>query len=205
MNQSPHSSDDLNPYNSPRTKCEGAIPPPGMDGSRICRVRFLPLELLFVLIAAIFSVAFTVDVFSDGSGTPFYNVLFSLLATVTFFGGSTTFAYVLWHILRVNISDQGIRCANFWGRHPFVPWTDVTDVKSINLLGLRYFRIYGRGLCWPLWLPRFMARPKVFWPFLLTLIEPSSPLAKAIHDAGLASPASRIAQKPEWGSDREFQ
>jgi hypothetical protein len=31
-----------------------------------------------------------------------------------------------------------------------------------------------------------MAKPKTFWPFLLARLEPDSPLAMAIREAGLA-------------------
>lgn len=187
MNRLPDSSGDLNPYDPPRTKCEATIPPPGIDGFRLFRVHFLPLWLLFFLIAVVSSVVVAADVFSDGEGTLSYNALLAVLAASSFVGVNTALAYALRQILRVYVSEHGLRCGNFWGRHHFVAWTDVTGVRPINFLGLRYFRIYGRGLRWPLWLPRFMANPKVFWPFPLTLIESSSSLAQAIRDAGLAS------------------
>lgn len=101
-------------------------------------------------------------------------------------GVQTVYTYFVWALLRIYVSDLGVRCANFWGFSRFVAWDRVVKVRSTNLLGLRYFRIYDDG-GWPLWLPVCMAQPRLFWPYLLSMTPPDSAIAQAVRAENLAN------------------
>jgi|GEM_PF-6816088 len=179
---------DANPYESPQTRSEAVIPAAGEDGSRCFRAGFVPLWLCFMLVAAILGPLTFIPlvVFTQSSATRRIVEVSVLLAGLLLGGTVVLFCCWQWNLFPVYVSDLGVRCPNTWGMYQFVVRREVTNVKPIKLLGLRYFRVYGNARRRPVWLPCFMAKPKLFWPYLLSLLERDSPLAKAIREAGLA-------------------
>ena len=179
-----------NPYQSPRTRSESVIPVVGTGGSRGFPVRVFPLWLSTTPIFPIgiligLTLLFLLERSTPGTRDPnAYFIMTGLLMAGMVGHGVAMFLLV--PLSPILLSDVGIRCGNSWGRREFLAWDDITSVETVNFLWLRYFRISGNGIRWPLWLPQFMAKPKLFWPYLLSLLEPASPLAQAIRKAGLA-------------------
>lgn len=54
------------------------------------------------------------------------------------------------------VGPQGIRCVDLWWRTQDRSWDDMTDVRIVYLLGMRYARIGSRGGKRALWLPLFV-------------------------------------------------
>jgi hypothetical protein len=121
-------------------------------------------------------------VMSVGGGIDWPRLLVAFIA-----GGSAGVActlaltpVVVW-FFPVSISQDGIRSFNFWGLYHTVAWPEVTAVKPVNLLGLRYLFIYSPKLRWPLWVPRFLADPARFKRLVLDYAGPNHPLSQAIR------------------------
>lgn len=53
------------------------------------------------------------------------------------------------------VGPQGIACVDLWWRRQDRTWDDMTDVRIVHLLGMRYARIASRGKR-ALWLPLFV-------------------------------------------------
>lgn len=54
------------------------------------------------------------------------------------------------------VGPQGIGCVDLWCRRRDQTWDEMTEVRVIRLLGMRYARIGSRGGKRPLWLPLFV-------------------------------------------------
>lgn len=179
---------DPNPYAAPLSRCESLIPSAGEGGAHCFRVRFLAIwrVAIPVSVAALAIVVTPMVLFTKGISGLAEEGAFFVISAMVMCVLQTIGVICVKILMPVYVSDLGIRTQNSWGRYHFVIWSDITRVKPSNVLGLRSFRLYTNGSRWPLLLPRFVANPQTFWPFLLTLLAHDSPLAKAIREAGLA-------------------
>ena len=59
----------------------------------------------------------------------------------------------MYWLLPCRVTNTDIRGYNFWGFPSKSSWSEVTEMKPINLLGLKYLRIYSKGHYWALWFP----------------------------------------------------
>jgi hypothetical protein len=62
----------------------------------------------------------------------------------------------------VNVSEDGLRCFDFFGRYHTIPWHAITHGRPINVGGLRYLRLYAPGHA-TVWLPLYLQRMTEFW------------------------------------------
>lgn len=76
------------------------------------------------------------------------------LAIGTVFLFFWTFLFI--SIYPVYLSEEGIRCYNSWGVYRTFDWSEISFVKSINILGFRYLRIGSVEGGSKLWVPMFL-------------------------------------------------
>jgi hypothetical protein len=175
---------DENPYTPPTSPRESGIPSIGTDGTEFFRVRFLSIWFHFLCIAVALFALFVATFLSfdrPNIGTKAALCAKGFLALII---AESAVAYFTWASQKVYVSDLGIKCGKCWGGHGFIAWDRVVEVTSINLLGIRFLRIYDDGGS-PLWLPTCMAKPKLFWPYLLTMAPPGSAIDKAVRAENL--------------------
>ena len=66
------------------------------------------------------------------------------------------FAAFVWCV-PIYVSQEGIRSFNIWGAYRLVLWSDIREIRPVNLLGLKYLRIYSAAIDWPVWLPLYLS------------------------------------------------
>lgn len=82
---------------------------------------------------------------------------------------------------KVKLKPSGISCFNFWGIYSFVLWDEVREVKTFNLLGLKYLRVFFRNSRIPLWVPLFIKNRKDFSAALCEFAPVSNSLRLAFE------------------------
>src|SRR5262245_36534973 len=87
---------------------------------------------------------------------------------------------VLVILFRVFVSPEGIRCYDFWGRYHTVTWPDVVDVRPINMLGLKYLRVYAEDVSTPVWVPTFLTDQRGFDDLVRQYAGPGHLFTRAI-------------------------
>jgi hypothetical protein len=70
-------------------------------------------------------------------------------------------AAVVW-LFPVYVSSRGIRSYTIWGNYDDIAWECIDRVRSINLLGMRYVRLYSTSIRRPIWIPLYLSRMKEF-------------------------------------------
>jgi hypothetical protein len=100
------------------------------------------------------------------------------MAEVLFFLG----AGLLILLFKIDVGPEGLRCPNAWGGYGFAAWDDVRSVRPINILGLRYLRVFTTTTVLPLWVPLFLADPDGFRAALLRCAGPTHPLTVAFAE-----------------------
>lgn len=175
-----------NPYESPQTPSESMIPLSGLPGFQGFLTDYRTNWLMFITVDAFYAVLLFPAALALPVGTILERLTaFGIGALVVVVCSTLVMPLYVAHF-PIHLSDVGIRCLNTWSRYEFAKWKDVTSVQAKTFFFTRYFQIRAAGPRWSLWLPFFMAKPKLFWPYLLSLVEADSPLAKAICEAGLA-------------------
>lgn len=89
----------------------------------------------------------------EGGRPDWRALLYAILGTAMV---SILFCAVLVAYFTVELTPQGIRGYNFWGRYRFVPWSSMCATKHVNLGGLRYVRVFSENESTPMWLPLFL-------------------------------------------------
>jgi hypothetical protein len=70
-------------------------------------------------------------------------------------------AAMVW-LFPVYASSKGIRSYTVWGNYDEIAWESIDWVRSINLFGMRYVRLYSLSIRRPIWIPLFLSRMKDF-------------------------------------------
>lgn len=88
---------------------------------------------------------------------------------------------ILIECYKVKLMPNGISCYNIWGIYSFVLWDEIRDVKTFNLLGLNYVRVFFRHSNTPLWVPTFLKNRDGFSKALSEFAPPSNLLRQAFE------------------------
>lgn len=59
--------------------------------------------------------------------------------------------------MKVYVSPAGLRCYTAWCLYRFVGWPDMTRVRPVSFLGLRYLRVWSTSQRSPVWVPLFLS------------------------------------------------
>ena len=78
----------------------------------------------------------------------------------------------------VQIFEQGIRSADFWGRYHEVPWSFVRSARRASVGGLRYIAVSSTVPKVELWIPTYIANKSDFCAALRSYAGPSHPLTR---------------------------
>jgi hypothetical protein len=86
---------------------------------------------------------------------------------------------LLWtRLLKIHVSPEGIRCYNFWSVYRSIPWSDMARARPINLLGVRYLRVWTASPRSPIWIPLFLADMEGFKNAVLRFAGPANVVAR---------------------------
>jgi hypothetical protein len=89
-------------------------------------------------------------------------------------------------IFQTSIYQGGIEAYTFWGLRRSIAWTQMTDARPFNLIGLRFVRVSSvTGTI--LWVPMFHSDQNGFVSMVRALAPDGSPLCAAM---GLTSASS---------------
>jgi hypothetical protein len=80
---------------------------------------------------------------------------------------------------KVKLNSHGISCFNFWGIYSFVLWEEMREIKTFNLFGLKYIRVFFRNSRIPLWVPLFIKNRNEFSKILVE----SAPVSNLLRQA----------------------
>lgn len=122
------------------------------------------------------------------SGAPILTIhlLFAIVGGVAA-GELLTFVSVLGLVLwlRTQVGPDGLKGYTFWGRRPCFAWHEIARAHTINLLGLRYMRVYSTKPGAPIWVPLFLADQEGFSLAVRRHTGLEHPLSLALHHEGV--------------------
>ena len=147
----------MNPYEPPKTAEEQGKPqvlPEGLVSFRVSFFKMYPL-VFFLTVGLITLLNGLMGIASRP-----LEIVIQLAATIViqFISLAIAAAY-----FQVYVSPDGLRCFDFWGKYRFVRWDEITRQAPINVLGLKYLRVFGSSLRRPLWVPLFLQQDEMFW------------------------------------------
>jgi hypothetical protein len=119
-----------------------------------------------------------------------FNVSYHLLigGVVAIGAGEVIAALLVWFFvtgIKVYAGPAGLRGHTFWGRSRKFAWSDIRSVRPINILGMKYLRVFPGEPGAPLWIPLFMATPARFGFVVRQYGGPEHPLAVALQDEAI--------------------
>ena len=80
----------------------------------------------------------------------------------------------------VYVTREGIKCFDFFCVYHLARWESVQEARPINLLGLRYLRVFSTDASRPLWLPLFLSDMSGFRDTVSRHAEPNNPLLESL-------------------------
>jgi len=88
---------------------------------------------------------------------------------------------LIWSIIAVRyftltISGSGIKGYNFWGKYRFVEWKNIKECRTMNLLGLKYLRVFTLDNRSPLWVLLFLNHMHDFEEDIIMLADQGNPM-----------------------------
>jgi|SRR5690554_1832861 len=86
------------------------------------------------------------------------------------------FSVVATYYFKITTFENHIRAYDFWGKYHSLEWRNITKVKSIQIVGLKYLRVYGDGQARPLWIPCFLRNMDEFVKDVHNKISHENPL-----------------------------
>lgn len=135
--------------------------------AKIYRSKFLPY---FIFIALVSGFGLVLGLIIEGFDPKviqrqvvsaiIFSVAWSLICTTILVLGFT-----------FKISGSGINGCNFWGKYRFVEWNTITDCGTINMLGLKYIRVFTQDNKAPIWVPLFLNHMQDFREDIINLTD----------------------------------
>jgi hypothetical protein len=83
---------------------------------------------------------------------------------------------------KVRVSAEELGGFDAWGRYREITWDHLRVARPVNLLGLKYLRVYGTGGKALLSLPLFLSDLEGFCRLVRRHAGPEHPLALALHE-----------------------
>ncbi|MBS0205012.1 MAG: hypothetical protein JSS49_19060 [Planctomycetes bacterium] len=83
-------------------------------------------------------------------------------------------------VVSLHVYQDGLLGQDCWGRRCWITWTSVSRVARINIVGLRYLKIYGDAGSRVLWMPEFLARRLECDNVILALVPQDHPLREQL-------------------------
>jgi hypothetical protein len=71
-------------------------------------------------------------------------------------------AYIVAKLFAVKLTGDAIRGRTFWGTARSLEWSNVSDMRPLNIVGFRFLRIYPKEGGAPLWVPLFVKKKAEF-------------------------------------------
>jgi hypothetical protein len=81
---------------------------------------------------------------------------------------------------RVYVTPEGINCYDFFCFYHFARWDSIEEARPINLLGLKYLRVFSTDTSRPLWVPLFLSDMSGFRETIARHAEPNNPLLQSL-------------------------
>jgi len=117
-------------------------------------------RILFLWIFIATSLIFTGIVIVESHDTFYWLAYGFTILFLVFFSMVSTFAMVT--LFQVRLNNEGVKGSNVFGTPIFVEWVNISNVKTINFLGLKFLRVFPKGPLLALWLPLFINNPEDF-------------------------------------------
>jgi hypothetical protein len=120
----------------------------------------MKFRILFLWIFITASLGFTSLVVFENNDTFYWLAYgFAILFVLVF---SLAFTFVMVAYFKVRLSNEGVKGFNVFGGAIYIEWINISNVKTINLLGLKFLRVFPKGTLLALWLPLFINNPDDF-------------------------------------------
>jgi hypothetical protein len=75
-------------------------------------------------------------------------------------GAITTF--VVNSLFFITVTPDGVKGYNAWGKRRFIEWNEMTEIRTFNMIGLPYVRVYTDDDSSPLCIPMFLSKMDQF-------------------------------------------
>lgn len=134
------------------------------DRDHIFKISFFPIFFYSLILAII---TFIILVFLDDELN--VNLKAVIFALVFCSLGSALLSLILLNYYKITINSTGVKGTNFWGKSKFVQWPNITSAKKINLIGLKFVRLYPRDGSLPIWIPLFLNNMSEFEDIIIKL------------------------------------
>jgi len=128
-----------------------------VQNSYTFKMRALPL---FVCISIIATLIFTGFIVVENDASINWNAYVVALVSVVVFSMAWSFFMVLYY--KTTLKNEGVKSFNFWGKSRFVEWENISKVKPVNFLGLKYLRVFTGNSGLALWVPLFIKNIESF-------------------------------------------
>ena len=120
-------------------------------------MKFYPLVVCISLLATL---VFTGNiVFVKGASINWYAYGVSL---VSIFITSNILSFIMALYYKTTLNTKEIKGFNFWGKSRIVKWENVSRVKPVNFLGLKYLRVFSTNTGLAIWVPLFIKNTEKF-------------------------------------------
>jgi hypothetical protein len=86
-------------------------------------------------------------------------------------------------LYRVYVLDDGVRGYTAWGTYRTLRWPEIERVRPVNLLGLRYLRVWSDRGGPTVWVPLFLADLPGFRTAVRESAGEGHPLSRALEEA----------------------
>jgi hypothetical protein len=88
---------------------------------------------------------------------------------------------IMWWLRPIYVSPERLVAFRTGGGYRQVRWTDITSVRPVNFLGLRYLRVSTNESKHTLWVPLYLSNREEFYWRVCEYAGPQHPLAVALQ------------------------
>jgi hypothetical protein len=88
---------------------------------------------------------------------------------------------LMWWFRPVYISRESLTAFRAGGGYRQALWSEISAVRPVNMLGLRYLRVYTFGSKYPIWVPLYLSDRERFYWRVCDFAGPQHPLAVALE------------------------
>ena len=132
------------------------------------RSKFLPLFLAIALCTGLLGLLLSMILTGFDIRAFQWKVVFAVIFLIAW---SLTWTTIIVLYYTITISESGIKGYNFWGGYRFVEWGTTKECRTMNLLGLKYLRIFTLDNRLPLWVPMFLNHLQDFKRNIINLTD----------------------------------
>ena len=89
--------------------------------------------------------------------------------------------WLMWWFRPVYVSSESLIGFRTGGGYRKALWSEINSVRPVNLMGLRYLRVYTNGSKSPIWVPLYLSDREGFYWRVCEFAGPQHPLTVALE------------------------